>query len=160
MPAPHNGTMGSTQSSVHIKLDENMGILANTVGDDMGFMENPMAAETESWRKGAGNPQPRDATISSRSRYASPSRDAPDNDAGNRCSRQTQIVCVQVRTRPIRDGLDAVLRGLPTVYFQRLKYEMNLAVLIARSTELGATRDYQVRRSSGKLVVSKQGSTQ
>jgi len=30
---------------------------------------------------------------------------------------KTRIVCVQVRTRLIRDGLDAILRGLPTVCF-------------------------------------------
>ncbi len=36
---------------------------------------------------------------------------------GALCVGETQIVCVQVRTRPIRDGLDAVFRGLPTVYF-------------------------------------------
>ena len=29
----------------------------------------------------------------------------------------TRIVRVQVRTRPIRDGLDAVLRGLLTIQF-------------------------------------------
>jgi hypothetical protein len=40
------------------------------------------------------------------------------------------VVCVQVRTRPIRNSLDAVLQGLPTVYLQRLKYEMKLTILI------------------------------
>ena len=33
------------------------------------------------------------------------------------CIRNTRIFCVQVRTRPIRDGLDAVLQGLLTYYF-------------------------------------------
>lgn len=40
------------------------------------------------------------------------------------------IICVQERTRPIRDGLHAVLRGLLTCYFWRLKCEINLTVLI------------------------------
>ena len=43
---------------------------------------------------------------------------------------QTRIVRVQVRTRPIRDGLDAVLRGLLTYYSQRLECKINLTVLI------------------------------
>ena len=47
---------------------------------------------------------------------------------------RTRLIRVQVRTRPIRDGLDAVLRGLPTVYFERLKCEMksNGKVLIGK----------------------------
>ena len=31
--------------------------------------------------------------------------------------KKTRIVCVQVRTRPVRDGLDAALRGLSTAHF-------------------------------------------
>lgn len=42
----------------------------------------------------------------------------------------TRIGCVQVTTRSIRDGLNAVFRGLLTVHFERLKCEMNLTVLI------------------------------
>ena len=46
----------------------------------------------------------------------------------------TRIVCVQVRTRPIRDGLNAALRGLLTVYFEHLKYNNCLSVLVIFDT--------------------------
>jgi len=46
---------------------------------------------------------------------------------------QTRIICVQVRTRPIRDGLDAVLRSLPTVYyyiFSRFSHRIEASEII------------------------------
>lgn len=41
------------------------------------------------------------------------------------------MVCVQVRRRPTHDGLGAVLGGLLTCYFEPLKCEIHLTVLIS-----------------------------
>ena len=42
---------------------------------------------------------------------------------------ETRILCVQVRRRPIRDGLNAVLGGVFTFYFWCLKCRSDLTVL-------------------------------
>ena len=36
-----------------------------------------------------------------------------------------------MKRRPIRDGLDAVLRGFPTIGYQRLRCALNLMELTA-----------------------------
>ena len=49
---------------------------------------------------------------------------ADDNHDGD--GKETRVVCVQVRRRPIRDSLDAVLEDLLTGYLKRSKCNTRL----------------------------------
>ena len=57
------------------------------------------------------------------------------------CIQTTRIFNVQVRTCPIRDGVDTVSRGLLAFDFERLKYHSKLTVLtvIFRMIRLAST---------------------